>query len=249
MTPEHAHRSTPNTPNAHASMRTAPTGCLSLLALGLLLLVPFFLANVFLAALTKLGLGPMSSLLAALGIFLGGAVNIPVTRIEQTEVVEYRPARLLGLNRLLGRPVQRRSFTVIAVNLGGCLVPTALAGYQIARLALQAPATLGALGVAVGLNVALCYYFATPVPQKGIALQPLIPAGAAALTALLLAPEWAPPIAFTAGVLGPLVGADLFHLDDIAEIGTGMASIGGAGTFDGIVLSGLAATLLVPGML
>ncbi len=65
----------------------------------------------------------------------------------------------------------------------------------------------------------------------------------------MLAPEWAPPIAFAAGVLGPLIGADLLHLDDIAQLGTGMASIGGAGTFDGVVLSGLVATLLVPGAL
>ena len=230
-------------------MRTAPTGCLSLLFLGLLLLFPFFLANAFLTALAKLGLGPTSSLVVTLGIFLGGVVNIPVTRIEQTELVEYRPTQLLGLDRLLARPVQRQSFTIIAVNLGGCLVPTALAGYQIGRLALRTPSTLLALGAALALNVALCYYFATPVPQQGIALQPVIPAGAAALTGLLLAPEWAPPIAFSAGILGPLVGADLLHLDDIAEIGTGMASIGGAGTFDGVVLSGLVATLLVPGAL
>ena len=174
-------------------MRTAPTGCLSLLFLGVLLLFPFFLANAFLTALAKLGLGPTSSLLVALGIFLGGVVNIPVTRIEQTELVEYRPTQLLGLDRLLTRPVQRQSFTIIAVNLGGCLVPTALAGYQIGRLALRTPSTLLALGAALALNVALCYYFATPVPQQGIALQPVIPAGAAALTGLLLAPEWAPP--------------------------------------------------------
>lgn len=230
-------------------MRTVPTGCLSLLFLGLLLLLPFFLANVFLVALAKLGLGPTSSLLVALGIFVGGLVNIPVARIEQTELVEYSPTRLLGLNRLLARPVQRQSFTIIAVNLGGCLVPTALAGYQIGRIALQAPSTLLALGAALVLNVGLCYYFATPVPQRGIALQPLIPAAAAALAGLVLAPEWAPPIAFSAGVLGPLIGADLLHLDDIAEIGAGMASIGGAGTFDGVVLSGLVATLLVPGAL
>jgi uncharacterized membrane protein len=50
-------------------------------------------------------------------------------------------------------------------------------------------------------------------------------------------------------VLGPLIGADLLPLNDIAEIGTGMASIGGAGTFDGVVLSGLLATVLVPGAL
>jgi len=230
-------------------MRTAPTGCLSLLMFGLVLALPFLLANAFLTALTKLGLGPLSALGVALGIFVGGAVNVPVARIEQAELVEYQPTRLLGLHRLLGRPVRCRAYTVIAVNVGGCLVPTALAGYQIGRVALQAPSTLLALGAALGLNVGLCYYFATPVPQQGIAMQPLIPAGAAALSGLVLAPAWAPPIAFTAGVLGPLIGADLLHLDDIADLGTGMASIGGAGTFDGVVLSGLVATLLVPGAL
>lgn len=227
-------------------MRSAPPGCLSLLVLGLLLLLPFFLANVFLTALAKLGLGPVSSLLAALGIFVGSAINIPVTEIEQTHTVEYTPTRLLGLNRVLAQPVRRQAFTVVAVNVGGCLVPTALAGYQIGRLALQTPSTLLAVGVAVALNVVLCYYFAEPVPEKGIAMQPLVPAAAAALSALVLAPQWAPPVAFAAGVLGPVMGADLLHLDDIADIGTGMASIGGAGTFDGIVLSGLVATLLAP---
>lgn len=230
-------------------MRTVPPGCLSLLFLGLLLLLPFVLANVFLVALGKLGLGPTSSVLAALGIFLGSLVNLPVTRIEQTQTVEHRPLRLLGLNRVLSQPVQRQTFTVIAVNVGGCLVPTALAGYQIGRLALHAPSTLGVMGIALILNVGLCYVLAEPIPERGIALQPLVPAAAAALCGLVLAPEWAPPIAFSAGVLGPLVGADLLHLDDLADIGTGMASIGGAGTFDGVVLSGLVATLLVPGAL
>jgi len=230
-------------------MRTAPTGCLSLLVFGLVLLLPFVLANAFLTALTKLGLGPLSALLVALGIFVGGVINVPVTRIQQTELVEYQPSRLLGLHRLLGRPVQRRAYTVIAVNVGGCLVPTGLAGYQIGRMVLEAPGTLAAVGMAVAINVGLCYYFATPVPGQGIALQPLIPAGAAAISGLVLAPAWAPPIAFAAGVLGPLIGADLLHLDDIAELGTGIASIGGAGTFDGVVLSGLVATLLVPGAL
>lgn len=228
-------------------MRSTPPGCLSLLALGLLLLLPFVLANAMLAALAKLGLGPTSSLLAALGIFLGSTINIPVTRVEHKMTVEYLPNRLLGLHRLLSRPIQRRTYTVIAVNVGGCLIPTALAGYQGARLALQAPSVLPAALAALAINVALCYYVATPVADTGITMPPLVPAGAAALCGLLFAPEWAPPIAFMAGVLGPVIGADFLHLDDIADIGTGMASIGGAGTFDGIVLSGLVATLLVPG--
>jgi uncharacterized membrane protein len=230
-------------------MRSAPPGCLSLIVFGAVLLLPFVLAHALLAALGKLGLGPTSSLLAALGIFLGSLINVPVTRIERSEMVEYLPNQLLGLHRLLARPVQRRTYTVIAVNVGGCLLPTALAGYQGARLATQAPSVLPAALAALAINVALCYYVAQPVPDRGIALPPLVPAGAAAVCGLVLAPEWAPPVAFMAGVLGPLIGADFLHLDDIAEIGTGMASIGGAGTFDGIVLSGLVATLLVPGAL
>jgi uncharacterized membrane protein len=66
----------------------------------------------------------------------------------------------------------------------------------------------------------------------------------AALSALLLQPAFAPPVAFIAGVLGPLVGADLLHLNDIKSIGANVASIGGAGTFDGIVISSLVATLI-----
>jgi len=230
-------------------MRSAPPGCLSLLVLGGVLLLPFVLANVVFAALGKLGLGPTSSLLAALGMFAGSLVNIPVARVEHERTVEYLPNRVLGLHRLLSRPVQRRSYTVIAVNVGGCLVPTALAGYQAARIALEAPSVLPAAGGTLLINVAVCYYVARPVPDTGIAMPAFLPAGAAALCALLLAPAWAPPVAFMAGVLGPLLGADFLHLDDIADIGTGMASIGGAGTFDGIVLSGLVATLLVPGAL
>ena len=42
------------------------------------------------------------------------------------------------------------------------------------------------------------------------------------------------------------VGADLLHLKEIEQSTVGMASIGGAGTFDGIVLSGIVAAYLVP---
>jgi len=101
----------------------------------------------------------------------------------------------------------------------------------------------GARG-AVVVNTVVCYRLARPIPQVGIAMPGLVPAIVAALCALVLAPEWAAPVAFVAGVAGPLVGADLLHLEDIARIATGVASIGGAGTFDGIVLSGIVAAYL-----
>ena len=94
------------------------------------------------------------------------------------------------------------------------------------------------------MNTAVFYKLARPLPRVGIALPALVPALVAAVCALVLARELAPPVAFSAGVLGPLLGADLLHLRQVARLGTGVASIGGAGTFDGIVMSGLLATLL-----
>jgi uncharacterized membrane protein len=46
------------------------------------------------------------------------------------------------------------------------------------------------------------------------------------------------------GTFGPLVGADLLHLREIERMETGMVSIDGAGTFDGIILSGIVALYL-----
>jgi len=46
------------------------------------------------------------------------------------------------------------------------------------------------------------------------------------------------------GVAGPVIGADLLHLKEIEQSAVGIASIGGAGTFDGIVLSGIVAAYL-----
>ncbi len=222
-----------------------PPGCLALLLLfGLILFVPFFLANVTLAALVKLGLSPQASFLAALGIFLGGMVNVPIKRIPRDELIEAMPLTLFGFGRMFPQWVQRRTYTTIAVNFGGCLVPTAIAAYELARLASIGPGALLAALAAAAINIVVCYRLARPLPQVGIALPALVPALVAAACGLVFVPELAPVVAFVAGVLGPLVGADLMHLGDIKRVGAGIASIGGAGTFDGIVLSALVATLL-----
>lgn len=224
-------------------MRASP-GCLALLFFGVVLLLPFFLANVMLTALARLGLSPELSILAATGIFLGGMVNIPVKRIPREQVVEVPRIALFGVGRMLPRLVRQRTYTVIAVNVGGCVIPVLLAGYELYRLALAGWGVLGLALAAVAVNTVVCWRVAKPVPELGIAMPALVPGLVAALAALLLVPELAPPVAFTAGVLGPLLGADLLHLDEVKSLATGMASIGGAGTFDGIVVSGLVATLL-----
>ncbi|MFN8624965.1 MAG: DUF1614 domain-containing protein [Candidatus Binatia bacterium] len=224
---------------------TVPPGCLPLVIFfGLALLLPFFFANLMLEALGKLGLSPRTSFLAALGIFLGGMVNIPVKQIEREERIELTPFALFGVGSLFPRFQRQRTSTIIAVNVGGCIVPTALAVYELSRVAGVGPNALMAAAVATAINIVVCYRLARPVPRVGIALPALMPALVAAACALLFVPDMAPSIAFAAGVFGPLVGADLLHLRDIENISAGVASIGGAGTFDGIVLSALVATLL-----
>jgi uncharacterized membrane protein len=100
-------------------------------------------------------------------------------------------------------------------------------------------------GIAALVTTVVCYLLARPVPGIGIAIPGFVPPLVSAASALLLAPDQAAPVAFVAGVVGSLVGADLLHLKDVYRIATtGMASIGGAGTFDGIVLSGIMAAYL-----
>jgi uncharacterized membrane protein len=221
-----------------------PPGCLPLLLLALLLFIPFFLTDVTLTALAKLGLSQPTSFLAAFGIFFGGLVNVPVKRIPREETIEVPPLTLFGFGRVFPHWVRRRTYTIIAVNLGGCLVPTVIAVYELVRLAGSGGGALLAAVTATAINIVVCYRLARPVPQVGIALPAFVPALVAAACGLLFLPDQAPLIAFAAGVLGPLIGADLLHLRDIQRIGAGVASIGGAGTFDGIVLSALIATLL-----
>lgn len=231
-----------------------PPGCVALVVLGgLLFLVPFFFAQVMLAALSRLGLPPGMALASLVGIFIGGTINLPVRRIEGEEEVRLPPVEIFGLGRLgpgVGRPPgwpfrQRvRRETVIAVNVGGCIIPVALAGYEIVRIVGHGSgAALAALGITAA-TVWVCWRAARPVPSVGIAMPAFLPPLVAAGLALLLVPDFTAPVAFVAGVLGPLIGADLLHLREMERVGAAVASIGGAGTFDGIVLSGMIAALL-----
>ena len=52
------------------------------------------------------------------------------------------------------------------------------------------------------------------------------------------------PLAYIAGSLGTLIGADLTNLDKVRGLGAPVATICGAGTFDGIFLTGILAVLL-----
>jgi len=136
---------------------------------------------------------------------------------------------------------------VVAVNMGGCVIPCLIAVWQLPQLLAGGSAVLGPLLAVTAANVYACYLVARPVPGIGIMMPGLFSPLVAIGMTWLLCPEMMEqrvPIAYTAGILGPLIGADLLHLRDILKVPVGVLSIGGAGTFDGIVLSGILAALL-----
>jgi uncharacterized membrane protein len=210
----------------------------------MLVLLPVLFGELMVTSLGKLHLSPEMALLLMVAIIIGGLVNIPVKRIAHERVVPTHPLVVFGLGRLWPGMRRERRETIIAVNFGGCVVPTGLAFYELLHLAAAGSPTLLALLVAGGVNIAVCYFAARPVQGVGILLPGLLPAAVAALLALLFAPNDAAPVAYIAGVAGPLIGADLLHLKEIEQSAVGIASIGGAGTFDGIVLSGIVAAYL-----
>jgi len=210
----------------------------------MLVLLPILFGELMVASLSKLHLSPEMALLAMVAIIIGGLVNIPVKRIAHQRLVPIHPLTVFGLGGLWPQMRREHSETIIAVNFGGCVVPTGLAIYQLLYLAAAGASTLLALLVAAGVNIAVCHFVARPVQGVGILLPGLVPAAVAAFLAVIFAPSDAAPVAYIAGVAGPLIGADLLHLREIEESAVGIASIGGAGTFDGIVLSGIVAAYL-----
>ncbi len=136
-------------------------------------------------------------------------------------------------------PIRTTSHTIIAINVGGAVVPALLSIYLTVRHRLGLRAVLGIVMVAVVVHT-----MAQPIRGLGISVPVFVPPLVAAATAMVLSRRSAAPLAYVAGSVGTLIGADLWNLGKISALGAPIASIGGAGTFDGVFLTGLIAVLL-----
>ncbi len=169
---------------------------------------------------------------------LGSYVNIPVAELPGEKIVGSREIFYYGVLYVIPS-VHRLPGTIIAVNLGGAVVPTLVSLYLMAKHGIYWRAV-----IAVTIVTAVVHMLAEPVKGLGIAVPTFIPPLIAAATALLLSRKAAATLAYISGSLGTLIGADLLNLDKIQGLGAPIASIGGAGTFDGIFLTSIAAVLL-----
>lgn len=189
-------------------------------------------------AFQKLGLSPESGLLFFFLSLIGSAVNIPIQQKCYTEPCDESNISIL-YNFFLGMKPKYLQKQVLAINLGGCILPCLLCLFLLFRAPLKP--TL----ICTVIMIIVSKFLARPTPGIGIAIPAFIPPIVSAILAMLIAgrPN-AAPVAYISGVLGVLIGADLLNIRIIQKFGRGVMSIGGAGVFDGIYLVGIIAVLI-----
>lgn len=214
-----------------------PSVVLALLLLAILVFSGF-LINVVSYAYHRVGLDERWAFATLLGSILGSWFNIPVARVPGTTTYEPLLVRVYGTLYVIPRPV-RTGTKIVTVNVGGAVIPTLLSIYLIVSNTL-----LWQTAVAVAIVGTITHVFARVVPGIGIVVPTFIPPMAAALTAWVLNVEAVAALAYGAGTLGTLIGADLLNLHHVRQFDAPVLSIGGAGTFDGIFVTGIVAVLL-----
>jgi uncharacterized membrane protein len=215
-----------------------PLPFFSILVGALVFLFIFIQVGILRYAYMRIGISSVGALFLLLGSLVGSYFNIPIAQLPDQKVVSGQVIAYFGMHYVVPTVVDWPG-TVIAVNVGGALIPTFVSLYLILKNALWIPSL-----VSVACVAAICHVFAQPEPGLGIALPVFVPALAAAAVPLLFYRRVAAPLAYISGSLGTLIGADLLNLGKVEGLGAPVASIGGAGTFDGIFLAGVLAVLL-----
>jgi uncharacterized membrane protein len=213
-------------------------GLFTLLALLFGVLIILIQLRILRYAYMKLGIGPGMALLLLFGSLIGSYFNIPLTVLPGHPVRAGEIVDFYGM-RYVVPLVTAWPGTVLAVNVGGAVIPTLMSTYLVLRYQLWLKAAIATAVIAV-----VIHSMATPVQGVGIAVPVFAPVVITAILAFLLSREYAAPLAYIGGSMGTLIGADLTNLDKISGLGAPIASIGGAGTFDGIFLTGILAVLL-----
>ena len=203
------------------------------------LLFVFIQIGVVTVAFDKLGLSHGSAMLLLVTSLLGSSINLPLFKVDATREPDPQWQQRMRWMAALHRSLDPNK-VLIAMNVGGGLIPIGFSIYLLSHN----PLSMGIVAAATAIQSAICYAFSRPIPGLGVGMPILIAPIAAAVIAVTLAPENSAPLAYICGTLGVLVGADVLRLKDVRGLGSPLASIGGAGTFDGVFITGLVAVLL-----
>lgn len=216
-------------------------------------LLPLFISMEVIFAKT-LGLPSTLTFILFLLSLFGGHINIPIKEIVSIEpLVTLRRVSFFGVSWVIPEFGRRWRKTILSINFGGAIIPIMTSAYL---LMINVPSrepnpliTYFKIIIALLIVTAITNRVAKPIKGLGIAIPTFIPPLTTALTSLFLYSIHTRSnpfiIAYISGTIGTLLGADLLNLDKIPRLGAPIVSVGGAGIFDGIYLTGLISTLLV----
>lgn len=170
---------------------------------------------------------------------VGSYINIPIAELPPGEATTTtKQINVFGVPYVVP-VVEQPARTILAINVGGAVIPIIVSFYLLVRNVLYIRAA-----IAVAVVSLVVHAMAREVPGVGIAVPTFLPPVVAAVIAVVLSRKSTAPLAYIAGSMGILVGADLSNLGSLTTLGGTVASIGGAGTFDGVFITGILAVLL-----
>ncbi len=215
------------------------------IVLVLVILFAFLFFGLIGAAFGRIGFSTQEIVLLLLATLVGSFINIPLFTLTSHEPISTdKFVTIFGMTYRVPVTTEDSHKTVIAVNVGGALIPVVISFFVLSQFS----EVVGFAVVGVTLVAIVSHLIARPVKGVGIVSPALISPIVAAIFALAVSSQFpgvnAFALAYVSGVLGTLIGADLTNLGAIKGIGAPVASIGGAGTFDGVFLSGIIAVLL-----
>src|SRR5258708_7447276 len=153
---------------------------LILLFAGLIILIQLRLLRY---AYMRLGVGPGAALLLLLGSLIGSYFNIPITVLPGPPVQSGQIVEFFGMRYVVPLVVSWPG-TVLAVNVGGAVIPTLMSIYLVIRYQLWLKAILATVAITV-----VIHSMATPVPGIGIAVPVFAPVATTAIVAFMLSRE------------------------------------------------------------
>ena len=167
----------------------APLFALLGLALGALLIL--IQIRVLRYAYMRLGVGSGAALLLLFGSLLGSYINIPIAELGEEVMVTQREVTYYGM-RYMVPALTNSPRVILAVNVGGAIIPTLLSIYLLSKNRLW-----GRGLIATAIVAAICHAIAQPIRGVGIGLPifvaPLVAALVAAVVSWRTRRRWPMP--------------------------------------------------------
>ena len=214
-----------------------------LMFIGFLVISPLLLF-LFLVLIT-IGVQPSLALTLTLGSLLTSYINVVVA--EVTYYVPFNP--FMDLMKLFPIPIiiQRIDKLFLEVNIGGAVIPTIVSIYLIGTYLIHNMLILVSFIVSLIISSLIIWRSARLIPGIGITLPTALPVLLTLMFTLVSTAVFhANPLAFSysLGSLSTLLGADILNIRKVIRLMRGYVSIGGAGVFDGIYITGLMSLIL-----